>query len=92
MILHPDEIINKFKENFEYGIVDASVVENQQGVTTKVTQQIIYLKVTRSVFHRAISFLKTIAPPHITCPMASKEYDHGLSASRNPKTLLKGYP
>jgi len=90
MKLHPDYIADRLKYVFGEDIHASRIVEREQGVTRKVTQRVLHVTMARRVFHRALSLLKNeFGQPHISCPMASKEYDEGMELIY-PFTLFSG--
>jgi membrane-bound hydrogenase subunit beta len=78
MILTPEEIVEKLRDNFKENIHNARIVKKEDGYKNVKTQNIIWVTLGRSVFHRAVSMLHTIHPLHIACPMSSRELNDGL--------------
>ncbi|MCP4132970.1 MAG: hypothetical protein GY754_18540 [bacterium] len=85
----PEEIISKFTERFGEGILSTEVLVREEGHLNKVEQKGIRMNVTRSVFHRVVALLKEFGPPHVACPMASKEYENEFDLIY-PLTIFAG--
>jgi membrane-bound hydrogenase subunit beta len=89
MALHHDEIIDRLKNEFGDDILGINVIERTEGALRKREQRSIAVSLTRKVFHRAVSYLKTLGTLHIACPMASREFDDFLELIY-PFTLFSG--
>lgn len=89
MALHHDDIITRLKNEFGDEIIGIHVIERTEGVLRKRDQRTIVISVTRRVFHRTVTFLKTMGTLHIACPMASREFDDFLELTY-PFTLFSG--
>lgn len=89
MITNPENVVSLFKAVIEEGLVDSRVQSRTEGYLNPVTQNCLWLKVTRDAFHRSVAFLKDISPIHVACPVASREHDEGLELIY-PFTLFSG--
>ena len=89
MPLTPEDIALRFREEFENEVIGVRIRSREQGVYRTVPQSVIWLSISRVVFHRAVSLLKDMGHIHIACPMASKEHDDGIELIY-PFTVLTG--
>lgn len=71
-IFSPKEIVDKFKDKFKDKILDSRIKEKKEGLTNKIIQKTLWIKLEREIFHQAVELLKDMYQPHISTPMASK--------------------
>jgi len=76
MALRSQDILNILKKDFNDEILASSTSEHQAGVKNPVSQNILTVKLSRRIFHRAVSRLKSISPIHVATPMATIEYEN----------------
>lgn len=75
----PEGVARCLKETFGEDITGVRFLAREEGVHEKVEQRGIWVTMTRRIFHRAMQMIKnTYGQPHVSCPMASKEYDDGI--------------
>ncbi len=70
-----DILVEQFKSEFGEDLLHCEIRNRPEGVKRPRDQRSLWLTFHRRHFHMAVTFLSRFGAPHISCPMASREYE-----------------